>query len=799
MIRSVRRSSAAMLVLMLLGFSATGEGVPRAKLNKAGKAATVLVIGKSRGAQASAFCVHSNGFFITNEHAVRDENSIDLVLDSGLKTARVVSARVVRSDTGLDLALLQVEGLKDFPALPLASAANVAETEELIVFGFPFGRGLARSAKDHPAISVNVGKVTSLREKDGELDRIQLDAVIQPGNSGGPVLDKDGKVAGVVVSGISAGGLTAGVNFAIPVTHLQRFLARPEITFDAPMLKLAGIHDPFEFQANAVTLIPSSKPIELQLILKSAEGSPRMHTMKLVDGTYRVTAVPVPRPKGPALVRLTAMYGRGSVQGEVADCTFKVGATTVQVAQVKRLLAGAPARVWLREGKILRGEISGADSVGVQLGKTTVSLDLSKVDELRVQPTASLGELTATLVAQSEGKEIGRVTRPVGVQGVAQRGEEELFLDIDAAPLEKNMVIRKMDAPIADVAVGGGGRYLILHQPKFGKLAVFDVNEAKVVKLLPAGEDNVKFTAGLDKLVVALPGSRTLQRWSLKSFEQELSVNYPDKMEITALSMGCASQGPLVVVGKDGVFPVPKLFLFTLDKLERREIVWSQNAGHNFMGQPVHVRSSPDGRSVGIWSSSSFPTGVTWIQLDQQLGKMSYFHGSNGHVIPGPGGKVLFTGQGMFTSIGGQRRFIGSPPVVTSGNEAYPGSEVNGCYVPAQHGDYYLHLGNTPPAAGAAEEFRGITVHKLGLNKSLVRVPGITIRLVNPANRGFVPKGSRRVPPAGTSVSDFTFDKHFHLIPEGKVLIHIPSSNDQIVLHRVELDGTADRTKGEKK
>ena len=122
-----------------------------------------------------------------------------------------------------------------------------------------------------------------------------------------------------------------------------------------------------------------------------------------------------------------------------------------------------------------------------------------------------------------------------------------------------------MDAPIADIAVGGGGRYLILHQPKRGTLAVFDVNEAKVVKLLPAGEDNVKFTAGLDKLVVALPGSRTLQRLSLKSFVQELSVSYPDKMEVTALSMGCASQGPVVVVGKDVVFPPPKLFLFTLD------------------------------------------------------------------------------------------------------------------------------------------------------------------------------------------------------------------------------------------
>jgi hypothetical protein len=797
MIPAIRISTVAILGILLLGFSAAGEGVPRAKINKAGKAATVLVLGKSRGAQASAFCVHPGGFFVTNEHAVRDESGISLVLDSGLKSARVVAARVVRTDSGLDLALLHVEGLKDFPTLPLGSTTNIAETDELIVFGFPFGRGLARTAKDHPAISVNVGKVTSLREKDGELDRIQLDAVIQPGNSGGPVVDKDGKVAGVVVSGVSAVGVGTGVNFAIPVSHLQRFLARPEITFDEPVLKLADIHNTLEFQARAVTLVPSGKPLELQLILKSAVGARRLHEMKAVEGAYRVSAVPIPRPKGPALYRLTAMYGSGSVVGEVADQAFKVGATSVKLAEVRRLLAGSPPRVWLREGKVLRGEISGADSIGVRLGRTTVSLDLSKADELRVQPAADVGSLTATIVARSDGKEVGRLTRSLAVQGIAGSGEEELFLDIDVAPLEKDVVVRKMDAPIADVAVGGGGRFLILHLPKLGKLAVFDVNEAKVVKLLPMADENIKFTAGLDKLVVALPGSRTIQRWSLKSFEQELSVPYPDKGEIQALSMGSASQGPLLVLGRVAPFPAQNPFLLTLDKLERREIIWTQTSGFSMFGQQAHIRSSPDGRSMGIWTSSHFPTGVTWIHLDNQQGKRSYNHASNGHVIPGLAGKVLFTGQGMFTSIGPQR-FMGSPPVLTPGNQAYPGSESNGCYVPAHHGDYYLYLGNSP-TSGSTEMLRGITIHKLGVDKPIGRVDGITVRLAAPSGGGFVPRGPGRRPGSAASVSDFTFDKHFHLIPEGKVLIHIPSSNDQLVLHRVNLEAAADRTKGEKK
>jgi hypothetical protein len=85
------------------------------------------------------------------------------------------------------------------------------------------------------------------------------------------------------------------------------------------------------------------------------------------------------------------------------------------------------------------------------------------------------------------------------------------------------------------------------------------------------------------------------------------------------------------------------------------------------------------------------------------------------------------------------------------------------------------------------------------VDKSLLRVPGITVRLAAPSAGGFGPKGPRRGPASAASGNDFTFDKHFHLIPEGKVLIHIPSSNDQLILHRVDLEAAADRTKGEKK
>ena len=93
--------------------------------------------------------------------------------------------------------------------------------------------------------------------------------------------------------------------------------------------------------------------------------------------------------------------------------------------------------------------------------------------------------------------------------------------------LEGDRVVRELPAPIADVAVGGGGRYLILSLPQIGKLAVFDVNEAKVVHYIPVAEDTVRLAAGMNKLMVLLPRAGILQRWDLTTFERELAAPCP--------------------------------------------------------------------------------------------------------------------------------------------------------------------------------------------------------------------------------------------------------------------------------
>src|SRR5262249_41177318 len=160
----------------------------------------------------------------------------------------------------------------------------------------------------------------------------------------------------------------------------------------------------------------------------------------------------------------------------------------------------------------------------VLLGPIDVPLDLTRATEVRVDPPAGLDSLTSTVIARQDGKEVGRLTRSLSVQGVPPPGEEDLFTDLEVAPLERDRVVRRLDAPVRDLAVGGGGRYFILHLTQLGKLAVFDVNEAKVVRLLPAPDSRLKLAAGLDKLVVVLPSTGSVQRWDLKTFELDLTA-----------------------------------------------------------------------------------------------------------------------------------------------------------------------------------------------------------------------------------------------------------------------------------
>jgi hypothetical protein len=436
--------------LIWAGVSAADEPLARTQLARLGKAATALVEVKAgpgqglRQGYGSAFCVHRSGLFVTDEHVVCPpgpvpgqqpgaRGEVTLVLNPGEKAQKSYAARVIRTDRQLDLALLRVDGANDLPALDLGDDKQLEELMEVVAFGYPFGAGIgdagappfgppaAGDRRDYPSVSVNAGSITALRRKDGELDRIQLDATINPGNSGGPVLDTSGKVVGMVVSLAVAQGLgRTGISYAIPVGHLKRFLARPDIVLMAPAVNRSNQDQPAEFRARATSLLPTAAPLELELVLQKAGEPERRYPMTPADGVYRARAVPFPGRKGPLVFRLEVKYDDGSVAGVVEDLDFKLDRQPIKLSQVEHIRLGPKAAIKLVSGGAFTGSLSGLETIPVKVGPQQLRLDLANAVEVKVDPPDAEAPVSCVIVARQSGNEVGRLDEPLYVEGSLQ-------------------------------------------------------------------------------------------------------------------------------------------------------------------------------------------------------------------------------------------------------------------------------------------------------------------------------------------------------------------------------------------
>jgi S1-C subfamily serine protease len=165
------------------------------------------------------------GFFtaptliITNHHVVAGCTSVTLRRTDGSTTA----GRVVDSNESLDLAGIRVTEANTAPLTLRGGVVEVGET--VVTFGFPLSGLLSDGGV------ATTGIVSALSGMRNDSSRIQITAPIQPGNSGGPLLDDRGQVVGVVVSKLNAlriadaiGDVPQNVNFAVSLQSLKTFL-----------------------------------------------------------------------------------------------------------------------------------------------------------------------------------------------------------------------------------------------------------------------------------------------------------------------------------------------------------------------------------------------------------------------------------------------------------------------------------------------------------------------------------------------------------------------------------------------
>ena len=173
----------------------------------------------------SGFIISEDGLIVTNQHvANRHAKRVVVSLPNGSQ----YEAEVLGEDELADLALLKIKADKPFPTVEFGNSDSVLVGEWSLAVGNPFG--LFESAQPSVTVGVVSAKNRDFRPNPNEprvyMDMIQTDAAINRGNSGGPLVDSEGKVIGVntfiFTGGTSSGNV--GLGFAIPSNRVQKII-----------------------------------------------------------------------------------------------------------------------------------------------------------------------------------------------------------------------------------------------------------------------------------------------------------------------------------------------------------------------------------------------------------------------------------------------------------------------------------------------------------------------------------------------------------------------------------------------
>jgi Do/DeqQ family serine protease len=173
----------------------------------------------------------AKGYILTNHHVIESADEIEVMLLDN----RSLKARVVGSDPGTDVAVLQVEDTKNLAQLKLGDSSNVQVGDFVVAIGNPFGL-------QH---TVTSGIVSGLGRSginpDGYENFIQTDASINPGNSGGALVNLRGELVGINSAILSRSGGNIGIGFAIPV-NMARGIMDQLIKFGSVKRGLLGVN-----------------------------------------------------------------------------------------------------------------------------------------------------------------------------------------------------------------------------------------------------------------------------------------------------------------------------------------------------------------------------------------------------------------------------------------------------------------------------------------------------------------------------------------------------------------------------
>ena len=325
--------------------------------------------------------------------------------------------------------------------------------------------------------------------------------------------------------------------------------------------------------------------------------------------------------------------------------------------------------------------------------------------------------------------------------------------------MNRFQVIPGEEAAFEDVWVGGNGRYLILHLRRLNKLAVFDVSAAKVVQYLPAPVDTVLGAAGADKLVVIARGKKTIERWSLLTFEKEVTAPLPVDFPIDRVALGSGSYGPILVWGE-----TKSSALLDLDTLKKVAIPLGEMVSGRVSPHELRIEAAPDGSAFAFWSRRQHtdePSKFTVMRLDGGKPTMKAGLSRRKPCLASVDGGPVFTGEGNVYS--GDMQPLPAPELKDAtllpvGSSYVVAARWEGEEKKARLAVHFMRDLKPAFPIGDVEELDGLVTDR-------------------------------------TDPAEFSYDKRIQLVPSANVLLTLPATNDRVVIRR--LDAALKKSGGE--
>jgi len=164
----------------------------------------------------SGVIISTDGYIITNNHVIEDAQNIKVILND----KREFEAKLVGTDPSTDIALLKVEA-KDLPILTYGDSNNLKLGEWVLAVGNPFNLTSTVTA----GIVSALGRNLQINEDQYSIESfIQTDAAVNPGNSGGALVNQQGNLVGINTAIASRTGSYTGYSFAVPVTIVKKVI-----------------------------------------------------------------------------------------------------------------------------------------------------------------------------------------------------------------------------------------------------------------------------------------------------------------------------------------------------------------------------------------------------------------------------------------------------------------------------------------------------------------------------------------------------------------------------------------------